>query len=278
MSRGIEPCLLELVGEIKGLLELEELQDGLLAALDRAVPSDWLSVNLMGPAPGQIRSVVRPPLTESHHAVFARLGHENPLAQRYARTRDSRPYRFSDVMSRDELHALGLYRELYAELRVEFQIAFIIEASPDSYVAIALSRRERDYTTGERSLLDRARPHLVQIYRNALAYSELSAERRGHVTGDALLARLIAHGLTARPAAVLSRVAHGQSNADVAAALGISERTVGKHLQRCYRELGVASRSQAAAVAWRLPPVGLGSARKTEPASGDTDGRPEQFP
>jgi DNA-binding NarL/FixJ family response regulator len=244
--------LLELVGEIHGLLELEELQESLLAALERAVPSDWLSINLMGPGPGQIRTVVRPALSEDQHAIFARLGHENPLAQRYARTRDSRPYRFSDVLSREELHALALYREFYAELGIEFQIAFVIDTSPSSYVAIALCRTERDYTEDERKLLDRARPHLVQIYRNALAYSELSAERRAYVTGDALVAPLIAHGLTARPAAVLSRVAHGQSNADVAVALGISERTVGKHLQRCYRELGVAGRSQAAAVAWAL--------------------------
>jgi DNA-binding NarL/FixJ family response regulator len=257
VARGIEARLLELVGEIDGLLELEELQTGLLVALDRAVPSDWISVNQMGPGPGEIRTVVQPALSEHHHEVFQRLGHENPLAQRYARTRDSRPYRFSDVVSRDELDELALYRELYAELGIEFQIAFVIDTSPTSYVAVALCRTERDYTEDERSLLDRARPHLVQIYRNALAYSELSAERRGHVTGDALVAPLIVRGLTARPAAVLSRVAHGQSNADVAAGLGISERTVGKHLQRCYRELGVAGRSQAAAVAWALLLAGL---------------------
>src|SRR5206468_10647001 len=151
----------------------------------------------------------------------------------------------------------ALYREFYAEVRVAFQIAFVIDTSPTSFVAIALCRAERDYTEDERSLLDRARPHLVQIYRNALAYSELSAERRAYVTGDALVAPLIDNGLTARPAAVLSRVAHGQSNADIAAALGISERTVGKHLQRCYRVLGVASRSQAAAAAWALLLAGL---------------------
>jgi DNA-binding CsgD family transcriptional regulator len=257
MPRGIEARLLEMVGEIQGLLELEELQEALLVALDRAVPSDWLSVNLMGPGPGQIRTVVRPALSEQQHAVFARLGHENPLAQRYARTRDARPYRFSDVVSREELHALALYREFYAEVNVEFQIAFVIQTSPASFVAVALCRAEHDYTDDERTLLDRARPHLVQIYRNALAYGELSAERRSYATGEALVAPLIAHGLTARPATVLSRVAHGQSNADIAAELGISERTVGKHLQRCYGVLGVASRSQAAAVAWALMLAGI---------------------
>jgi hypothetical protein len=40
-------------------------------------------------------------------------------------------------------------------------------------------------------------------------------------------------------------VAMGHSNEDTAATLGIGVRTVQKHLERCYRTLGVSSRSQA---------------------------------
>ena len=67
-----------------------------------------------------------------------------------------------------------------------------------------------------------------------------------------LAERLIGAGLTPSEAAVLARVARGQSNGDVASALGISERTVGKHLQRCYRKLDVVNRSQAATRAWTI--------------------------
>jgi DNA-binding NarL/FixJ family response regulator len=59
--------------------------------------------------------------------------------------------------------------------------------------------------------------------------------------------RLEPLGLTPREAAVLALVADGRSNTDVAAALGISDRTVAKHLERAYRALGVESRTAAAA-------------------------------
>jgi DNA-binding NarL/FixJ family response regulator len=51
-------------------------------------------------------------------------------------------------------------------------------------------------------------------------------------------------------AAVLGRVARGQSNKLIAADLNVSERTIGKHLQRCYRKLGTVNRAQAAAIVW----------------------------
>ena len=57
-------------------------------------------------------------------------------------------------------------------------------------------------------------------------------------------------GLTGRQADVLLLVATGASERTIAERLGISHRTVQKHLERCYRQLGVSSRSQAAAVAW----------------------------
>jgi hypothetical protein len=42
---------LDLVGEVQGMLELEELIDGMLAAIHRNVPSDYVSINDIGPTP-----------------------------------------------------------------------------------------------------------------------------------------------------------------------------------------------------------------------------------
>jgi DNA-binding NarL/FixJ family response regulator len=47
-------------------------------------------------------------------------------------------------------------------------------------------------------------------------------------------------------------VALGRSNQHVAAELGISDRTVGKHLEHSFRKLGVGDRSSAAGCAWAL--------------------------
>jgi DNA-binding CsgD family transcriptional regulator len=52
-------------------------------------------------------------------------------------------------------------------------------------------------------------------------------------------------GLTPREVEVMIRVVAGASNAEVAMSLGISRRTVEKHLQHTYARLGVTSGTQA---------------------------------
>lgn len=54
-------------------------------------------------------------------------------------------------------------------------------------------------------------------------------------------------GLTEREAEVLAQVASGATNREVAAALVISEKTVGRHLANIFTKLGVGSRTAAAA-------------------------------
>jgi hypothetical protein len=64
--------LLELVGEPQGVLNLEEFQGRLMVALQRMLPSDFVSLNGLGPAAG---------------------------VERFRRTQDGRAYRFSDAVT-----------------------------------------------------------------------------------------------------------------------------------------------------------------------------------
>jgi DNA-binding CsgD family transcriptional regulator len=63
---------------------------------------------------------------------------------------------------------------------------------------------------------------------------------------EATLTRLSRLGLTARESEVLTWVAQGKGNGDIALILGISPRTIEKHLQRIYEKLGVETRTAAA--------------------------------
>jgi DNA-binding CsgD family transcriptional regulator len=56
-------------------------------------------------------------------------------------------------------------------------------------------------------------------------------------------------GLSRREAEVLAWLAEGKANAEIATILGISARTVDKHLERIYQKLGVEGRTAAVAVA-----------------------------
>jgi len=59
-------------------------------------------------------------------------------------------------------------------------------------------------------------------------------------------------GLTAREAEVLVWIARGKSNRNISEILGISSRTVDKHLEQIYAKLGVENRVLAAALAVRV--------------------------
>jgi DNA-binding CsgD family transcriptional regulator len=244
--------LLELVGDVCGLLDIDELRHGLLDALHRVLPSDYISLNDIGPGPRQVVALISPEAEAETYEAWVRYAHENPLLQYYQRSLDGRAMRFSDVCTTEHLHSLDLYSTVYQPLGVEHQMAFTLPAGPRRVLAIALSRGKRDYTDGERDFADRARPFLIQAYLNAIAYQ---AARAGVQTSRAttpLLESLLAAGLTQREAQSLRLVALGQSNHHVAATLGISHRTVGKHLERGFRKLGVGDRSSAAAKVWEL--------------------------
>ena len=60
------------------------------------------------------------------------------------------------------------------------------------------------------------------------------------------------YGLTARELEVLRLVAIGRSNRDIAAELFISAKTASVHVSNILAKLGVGSRGEAAATAYRL--------------------------
>jgi DNA-binding NarL/FixJ family response regulator len=251
VSHNREAQVLDLVADVCGLLDIGEFRLGLLDALHRVLPSEYVSLNEVGPTPDAVTVIMRPDVAAHYYETYARHAHQNPLLRRYLQTRDGRAYRFSDVIGATELHQLELYTELYRPLGVEHQLAFVLPGGPDQVLALALSRGRRDYSDSERDVAERARPFLIQAYRNAIAYevlrSALASDGHGRLTGP-----LLAAGLTKREAQVLGTLALGQSNQHIAEQLGISHRTVGKHLERAYRKLGASDRSTAAARAWKL--------------------------
>lgn len=80
--------------------------------------------------------------------------------------------------------------------------------------------------------------------------SEAAAAAQGTRPVDpALSARLEEAALTPREREVLTWVARGKTNRDIADILGMSHRTVNKHLEHIFEKLGVETRAAAAALA-----------------------------
>jgi len=190
-------------------------------------------------------------------------------------TLDGRAYRFSDVTTVEEYHRLDLYQHVYGPMGVEHQIAFTLPATPGRILAIALSRNDPDYSDAERDLINAARPFLIQAWRNAIEHTALRDEVAARGPNSRLpsavpVGAFAEYGLTERETEVLVLVARGRSNRDAAAILGISARTVQKHLEHCFRKLGVSDRSTAAEQVWQVLAAVPGDAA---PRRG-LDGRP----
>ena len=153
-----------------GLLDLEELCHGLIEALHEVIPVDMVAISEVPADLPHTISISVPPVPEEMHVAFARHAGENPLVRRYAETRDGRAFRFSDVITRRELHRLEIYREVYRPLGVEYQIAFTLPGNGER----VLSRGARDFSASNRDLLNMARPYLIQAYRNAVDHTRLA--------------------------------------------------------------------------------------------------------
>jgi GAF domain-containing protein len=157
--------LLELVGEAYGFEDLAQFRHGILEIITRLVPCDRVGYNEI--TPDQTFAITVPEFDPSLTPKIAGLIYENPLIERFERTRDGRPYRISDLIDQPTFHRLALYQEFYRQIGIEWQVAFTLPARAPLIVGIALTRTHTDFTDREVGLLALARPHLMQAYRNA---------------------------------------------------------------------------------------------------------------
>lgn len=157
---------------------------------------------------------------------------EHPLAVYYARTLDDVPRQIADLPSR-LVHATvrGAWAEyarprdseavLLLPLRAHHRAFALARSAPFSPSEIAQTRRVWRLVRG----LDRQVRALAAVRPDPVVVEDLT--------------------LTPRQVAVLGLVARGFTAAAVARRLGISERTVHKHLEQIYARLGVSDRLSA---------------------------------
>jgi len=99
---------------------------------------------------------------------------------------------------------------------------------------------------------DAERDDLLDVIRRVVADEQVVDAETGHGSEAALVRRLREHGLTKREHEILRRVAMGETNPEIAAALGLTRNTVKTYLQRALEKLGARNRVEALARASQL--------------------------
>jgi DNA-binding CsgD family transcriptional regulator len=168
--------MLGYVTELSSLEHPEEFRTGVLPGLRDLVPSHIASYNEVDFSREWMFAADDPPgsMTSDAPEVFVKYGEQNPLVSRFQRTRDGRAYKWSDLMTRRELHATELYELAYRPMRVEYQMAICLPSPEELVIGIAFNRERRDFGERDRTLLNLVRAPLVQAYRTVERYAALT--------------------------------------------------------------------------------------------------------
>lgn len=127
--------------------------------------------------------------------------------------------------------------------------ALTLEVQGERQFCMVLLRRRAPFMSRDRARLALLQPHLAFLYAQARGSdgdSGASLERE-----EAHLPTGAAAGLTRREEDVMRWLSCGKTDAEIAALLSISPRTVHKHLEHMYEKLGVETRTAAVMAAGR---------------------------
>lgn len=183
---------------------------------------------------------------------FDRHFFEHPLVRYHGLAGGRVTRRISDFLSRSEFRSTAIYADYYQRVGLEHAVAVPLFVDERRLVSVVLNRRGLDFSERDCERLEVLRPHLSYLYRQADAQGAAPFVA-------AALAPVVAEGavdvLTTRENEVLRWLAHGKTDAEIASLLGLSTRTVQKHLEHIYVKLGVETRTAAVmrALRARLP-------------------------
>ena len=242
----------DLVGELlrHPLVDLpyQMINEELAASFD-AWATCWHSVDGAG------RHVLhaRPPtLTMARLASLRPLADTYPIARWYSRTRSLEPQTLGRVprMIADE-HCVAVWTEASRPFGVTEQLCIPLHIEAHEHRVFVAARPDRDFCTADVELARRLQRLLMGLERQA---DELARWRCATAVSQPVgrsgpgsapdLARTAAGaaGLTGREVAVLSLLAEGMTAVAIGRRLGITPRTVHKHLEHLYAKLDTGDR------------------------------------
>jgi DNA-binding CsgD family transcriptional regulator len=229
-------------------------------ALLEVVPAEFATLSECFLASGHRRVSGLPGFALSGADIesFDRHFYTHPLLRYHGVRRGQGVRRISDELSMNEFRRTALYADHYRRIGIDRVIALPLLSDGRMLVSFVMNRVGPDFSERERQRLELLRPHLSHLYR---IYGSSGAAPGTHVGAETISNQ--AHPLprtpqtarlTPREAEVLQWIACGKTDADVAALLGLSPRTVQKHLEHIYLKLGVETRTAAAMRAYTRTP------------------------
>lgn len=240
----LKACLeaVQAVGE--ATTGLEGFMRAGVTCLPRLVASDLTHVSVCDLDSGKRNVVSDLPgaICKRDQDTFNRHFSRNPLVLEHGHNSQAHTVRISDLLPDPVFRSTPLFDEYYRSVGINYVMALPVHVEGKELVSFVFNRIDRDFTENERACAEAIRPLLGNLYRMARA---LDARAAWGVPPP--IASNATPPLTERERQVLQWLGSGKTDKDIGTILGISPRTVHKHLQRIYEKLGVETRTAACA-------------------------------
>lgn len=224
--------VMDFVEQVHAAPDAESFHAATFEALQGIFPSDHVFWTRTDFVHGTAKVRALPEGFGPLEAALGRFGPAHPAIRTYvADPSDLSPRRMSDVSSAADWHASALYSEFFRHFGAAHQLSMVVSVDPRSGVGVGwtLTRSGRDFADTDVDLAGRLLPVLYAL---ELRYQPATASASG----------LSSVTLSPREHEVLALLADGLTGAAIGRRLGITERTVRKHLHAVYRALGCADR------------------------------------
>jgi len=163
----------------------------------------------------------------------------HPLLRHYAKNCDLTPRTNNDLLDGTGQLVTEAQHPLFRALGLQTSIAVPLAITGEILRTIVVARLNKGFTTAECAFVRRLQPLLIAFDRQQ-HNSFVPLGSASSTSGSRISVR--APGLTPRETAVLGLLAEAHTAKSIARRLGLSERTVTKHLEHLYRKLDTCDR------------------------------------
>ena len=180
----------DVVWELNSAVAPADLSNHLLRGISRLIDVDRVSYNEVDRRSGQL--VRAHSLGEAYNPALvaslnAHIG-QHPGFNRADSAADfPEPTKLSDTLSQRQFRELSLYREHFKLYGIHYQLGASFAMDAESKLSFGLNRQKRDFSEGDRVLIDLLRPHLRRVCQQTRAAAEMRAalSRREHALESA---------------------------------------------------------------------------------------------
>jgi DNA-binding CsgD family transcriptional regulator len=228
--------------QLNSFRDLTAFRHALPGIMLRLIPADyfvWNEILFIEGVPNLVDFVestegVMQPFVERMTTVFP----EHPFNASFMGNPDPTPLMFSDFYTLEEFRKTRLYQVAHDHPGGWcYQLSVPIVLHPGLISSLNFGGTQKNFSERDREALNIVRKHFKQAYQNTEA-----ATARAMASSQPL----IRFQLTAREAEIGLWLAEGKSNPEIAAILGLSPRTIEKHMEKILEKLNVENRTAAA--------------------------------